>query len=213
MSAGFITAADLQQQLGGIPLERIRVVPPPGLATEEDALRIQDSEGRTCEVIEGVLVEKAMGYYESRVAILIGYFLETYLATNDLGIVLGADGLLRIARQVRAPDISFLAWSKFPNRQLPAEPVPRLVPDLTVEVLSKGNTKAEIETKLDEYFEVGVHVAWVVDPVRETARIYSSRDDFSDEPTSGALRAPSVLPGFELPLTALFDRAGHRLRS
>jgi hypothetical protein len=57
MSAGFITAADLQQQLGGIPLERIRVVPPPGLATDDDAMRIQDREGRTCEVLDGVLVE------------------------------------------------------------------------------------------------------------------------------------------------------------
>jgi Uma2 family endonuclease len=210
MSAGFITAADLQQQLGGVPLERIRLVPPPGLATEEDALRIQDREGRTCEVIDGVLVEKAMGYYESRVAILIGHFLEVYLATNDLGIVLGADGLLKIAKQIRAPDISFFIWSKFPARQLPAEPVPHLIPDLTVEVLSKGNTKAEIETKLDEYFDAAVQTAWVIDPARGTARIYSSRHEISEIPANGVLSAPLVLPGFELPLRQLFDRAGQR---
>lgn len=208
MSAGFVTLADLQRQLGGIPLERIRAVPAPGSATEKDALFIQDQEGRTCEVIDGVLVEKAMGYYESRIAILIGYFLETFLANNDLGIVLGADGLLKIASQIRAPDVSFIAWAKFPDRCLPEEPVPHLVPDLTVEVLSASNTKSEIKMKFDEYFAAGVRTAWIVDPSRESAQIHSSRDNFELITESGVLRASVVLPGFELPLRELFDRAG-----
>jgi Uma2 family endonuclease len=210
MSAGFITAAELQHQLGDIPLERIRVVPPPGMATEEDALRIQDSEGRTCEVIDGVLVEKAMGFFESRIAILLGYFLETYLASNDLGIVLGADGLVRIDDQLRAPDVSFVSWGKFPNRKLPSAPVPAVVPDLTVEVLSKGNTKKEIESKLDKYFDAGVRAAWIIDPARETARIYRTRNDFVELSATDSLTAPAVLPGFELTLRQLFDRAGNR---
>ena len=117
MSAGFVTAADLQLQLGGIPLDRIRLVPPPGMATDDDAMAVQDREGRTCEVIDGVLVEKAMGYFESRLAIVIAYFIERFLDGQDLGIVLGSDGLLRISStRSRAPDVSFLNWSRFPNR-------------------------------------------------------------------------------------------------
>lgn len=96
MATGFITAAEMQEQLGGIPLERIRMMPPPGFATEEDLLRVQDSEGRTCELIDGVLVEKTTGYFESRIAAALIFFLETLLEQHDLGIVLGADGTLRI---------------------------------------------------------------------------------------------------------------------
>jgi Uma2 family endonuclease len=211
MSAGFITAAEMQQQLGGIPLERIRVVPPPGMATEDDALRIQDAEGRTCEVIDGVLVEKAMGYFESRVATILIFFIESFLEANDLGIVLGPDGLVRLsASRARAPDVSFFRWEKFPGRLLPAAPVPHLIPDLTVEVLSKGNTRAEIETKLDEYFSAGVQAGWVIDPARGTARLYAGRDSVTEIASGGVLSAPAVLPGFELSLAELLDRAGKR---
>ncbi len=33
--------ADLQEHLGGIPAERIRMFPPPGYATEEDVIVIE----------------------------------------------------------------------------------------------------------------------------------------------------------------------------
>src|SRR5262249_23490903 len=48
-----------------VPASRIRLTPPPGTAVEDDVLRIQREEGRLCELIDGVLVEKPMGYQES----------------------------------------------------------------------------------------------------------------------------------------------------
>src|SRR5437016_4084889 len=146
MATGFITAAEMQDQLGGIPLERIRMVPPPGLATEKDLLRIIVSEDRICELVDGVLVEKPMGYLESQLAMLLGYFIRSYLEEQDLGIVLGEAGTLRIlADQIRVPDVAFISWKHFPGRLLPTEPVPAIAPDLAVEVLSKSNTKREME--------------------------------------------------------------------
>ena len=100
-------------------------------------------QDRLCELVDGVLVEKTVGYYESRVAGLLFHFIELFLQRRDLGIVLGADGTLRLMPGlVRIPDVSFISWKKFPNRELPAEPVPDLVPDLAVEVLSTANTAA-----------------------------------------------------------------------
>jgi len=133
MATGFITAAEMQEQLGGIPLERIRMVPPPGLATERDLLRLLDSENRICELVDGVLVEKTMGYFESSVAVALIMFLGKYLEQHDLGIVLGEGGTLRIlSDQIRVPDVAFLSWRHFPQRVLPAEPVPAIAPDLAV---------------------------------------------------------------------------------
>jgi Uma2 family endonuclease len=208
MSAGFLTAAEMQQQLGGIPLERIRMVPPPGMATEEDALRVQDAEGRTCEVLDGVLVEKAMGFFEARIATVLASLLDRYLEGNNLGIIVGPDGLIRLkVGRTRAPDVAFIRWEKFPGGQFPTAAVPAVAPDLTVEVLSKGNTRAEIETKLDEYFLAGVTTAWVIDPAREIARIYESRHAVAELSIDGILRAQKVLPGFELLLRDLLNRA------
>ena len=208
MSAGFVTAAEMQEQLGGVPLERIRMIPPPGMATDEDALRIQDSEGRTCEVLDGVLVEKAMGFFEARIATVLAYLIERYLEGNNLGIVVGPDGLIRLkVGRTRAPDVAFIRWKKFPGGQFPTAAVPTVVPDLTVEVLSKGNTRAEIETKLDEYFAAGVTMAWIIDPAREVARIYVTRENVTEIREDGVLRAPEVLPGFEVSLRDLLNRA------
>jgi hypothetical protein len=36
-----------------------------------------------------VLVEKPMGFYESRVAIVLGHLLENFLDQHDLGIIVG----------------------------------------------------------------------------------------------------------------------------
>ncbi|MCI0331919.1 MAG: Uma2 family endonuclease [Planctomycetes bacterium] len=211
MATGFVTAAEMQEQLGGIPLERIRMVPPPGLATEQDLLRVQNSEDRICELIDGVLVEKTMGYFESRLAMILGYLIQGFVEQNDLGIVLGADGTLRIlGDQIRVPDVAFLSWRHFPGRVLPAEPVPALAPDLAVEVLSKGNTRAEMERKLDDYFIAGVRLVWFIDPASQSATVYEDRDRARQLSLSDSLTGGSVLPGFELPLQQLFDKAGRR---
>src|SRR5437868_15449445 len=85
------TVADLLEQLH-VPPERILLRPPPGEATEKDLLETP----RLCELIDGVLVEKAMGFYESRLAAVLIGFWESYLETHNLGIVLGEAGLMRV---------------------------------------------------------------------------------------------------------------------
>lgn len=145
------TAADMQEQLGGIPLDRIRMVPPPGTATEEDVVAVHARTGQLCELVDGILVEKVMGYRESRLAVVLGHFIETYLDARPLGSVAGADGMLRLfPGMVRIPDLSFIPWERFPERKLPRQPIPPIAPDLAVEVLSKGNTDREMQRKLHD---------------------------------------------------------------
>ena len=159
------TVADLIKRLGDIPPARIRMDPLPGTATERDVLDVEARENRLCELVRGVLVEKTTGHFESRLAAVLIYFLETFLDRSDLGIVYGADATLRLMPHlVRIPDVSFVSWQKLPDRELPAEPIPDLVPDLAVEVLSEGNTAREMQLKLREYFSVGVRLVWLIDP-------------------------------------------------
>lgn len=207
------TAADLHDHLGHIPLHRIRLYPPPGTAVLADVLAVQEQEDRLCELVDGVLVEKAMGYYESRLALLIGYFLEVFLQLHDLGIVLGADGMLQLLHdQVRIPDVSFLSWVHFPDRELPSEPIPRLVPDLAVEVLSASNTAQEMNRKLQEYFAAGTQLVWYVDPEAQGITVYTAPEQWIELGIEDVLDGGNVLPGFQLSIRDLFDRAGRRRR-
>jgi Uma2 family endonuclease len=203
------TLADLLLHLGGIPPERIRMFPPLGTATENDVIEADTHADRLCELIDGVLVEKTMGYIESLIAVKIIQLLAAFVDARDLGIVLGEGGMLRILpRQVRIPDVCFISWDRFPNRQLPSEPIPALAPDLAIEVLSAGNTETEMERKLHDYFTAGVRLVWYIDPRTRSAKSYTGENQCVEVAEAQALSGGEVLPGFELPLAALFAKMG-----
>jgi Uma2 family endonuclease len=202
------TAADMQERLGQIPLERILIVPPPGTAAVEDVEKARNATGRICELVDGTLVEKAVGYFESRLAIVLSYFIESFLETNRLGMVLGEAGTLQIlSKLVRAADVSFVRWDRLPGGKLPEAPIPELVPNLAVEILSKSNTPAEMKRKRGEYFEAGVQLVWIIDPKTRSAAVYTEPERPTAIDRDGTLFGGEVLPGFALPLAELFARA------
>jgi Uma2 family endonuclease len=208
------TMADLQQHLGGVPADRIRLFPFPGTATEEDALGIGIHEDRLCELVDGILVEKVMACYESALAGILITFINIYLQTHNRGIALGADGTLWILpRKMRIPDVSFISWDRFPGRKLPNDKVYRVAPDLAVEVLSDSNTEGEMTLKLDEYFRAGVRLVWYIDPHSRTARVYTARDEMHSIDEQGVLDGQDVLPGFHLQLGELFERVNRAASS
>ncbi len=206
------TLADLRHRLGGIPLERVWFHPSPGTATENDVIKAEQRENRLCELVDGTLVEKAMGFEESRLAAELLFWVRLHLQRNNLGICVGADGMMRIAPGlVRIPDLAFISWDKLPGHQSPREPIPDLVPDLAVEILSHGNTKAEMTRKVREYVQAGVTLVWLIDPRKRAARVFSSVEKSVLVHADQALDGGTVLPGFVLPLANLLD-SGQRPR-
>jgi Uma2 family endonuclease len=201
------SVADLVHHLGDVPPERIRLVPQPGTATVDDVVALEAKENRLFELIDGILVEKTMGWYESHLAGLVVHILHNYLEEHPLGKALTSDGMLQILpQQVRIPDACFISWERFGGK-LPAEPAPLLVPDLAVEVLSRGNTKAEMRRKLKEYFAAGVRLVWYIDPKTRSAEAFTAPDERTCVDSDGVLDGADVLPGFQLSLAALFAEA------
>lgn len=200
-----VTVRDVLDRLPGIAVERIRLRPPPGTATEEDVVRIHGEEDILCELVDGTLVEKIMGYRESVVAIFIATCLNNFVLPRKLGRVSGPDGMMKLfPKSVRIPDVAFASWQRFEGGKVPKRPVPPLVPDLAVEVLSEGNTDAEMERKLKDYFGAGVRLVWLVDCDERTVAVYTSPADPQVLDASATLTGGDVLPGFELPLGELF---------
>jgi Uma2 family endonuclease len=199
------TAAELIHSLGGIPASRIRIDVPPGQATEKDVLRILDTENRICEIVDGTLVEKSMGYDESCVSGFLLTFLNNFLLRRNLGIAAGPDGTMKLVTGLlRIPDVSFVSWDKLPGRKRPKGPIPSLTLDLAVEVLSRSNRKAEMKRKVREYFDAGIGLVWLIDPRKRNARVFTSTTDFTLLTEGDSLDGGAVLPGFRLPLRELF---------
>jgi len=208
-----LTLADLLEQLGGISPERVRADPPPGRATVQDVIDIENAENRHYELIDGTLVEKAMGFRESMIAIAVATMMGTFTSSRNLGLVTGSDGTLSISTGlVRIPDVTYISWARLPGGKIPSEPVPDVVPDLAVEVLSAGNTAKEMRRKRAEYFRAGVRLVWEVDLKTRTVSVYESAERFSVLAETQVLGGGAVLPGFSLPLSDLFselDRHGN----
>jgi len=195
------TIAELLQELGDIPAERVRLFPYPGTATEDDAIRINESE-RICELIDGTIVEKAVSLPADYLGTLVAHLLMTFVLPRKLGMVVSASGLFRMIHgNLREPDVSFTRKDRLPN------PLPRVggwCPDLCVEVLSPGNTKKEMIRKRSEYFTSGCQIVWEIDPEKRTAGVYTKSGAVSTVGIAGSLDGSEVLPGFQLSLAEVF---------
>lgn len=202
------TVADLLQRLVNVSPERIRFRPLPGAATEKDVLSPPEGSKRLYELVDGLLVEKAVGYYESRLALVLASLLEAFAHTHQLGIVLGADAPVRLRSGIiRLPDVSFVARHRLPELKVPRQGIPDLIPDLAVEVIGQGNTREEMHRKLREYFAAGVKVVWYVYPESCSVRIYSDLEHFIERRAPESLDGGELLPGFSLEIAEWFARA------
>jgi Uma2 family endonuclease len=199
-------------RLGRIPLSRVLSQPAPGQATEADLIEAQRKYDRLYELVDGVLVEKGMGFAESILAGALIEFLRKFVIPRNLGLVSTPDGMFRLfGGLVRIPDVAFIAWERLPDRKVPKTPIPSLAPDLVVEILSESNTGAEMERKRGEYFSSGVRLIWEVDPETRTVAVYGPDGSVEILVASQRLDGRDVLPGFTLDLSELFaelDRLG-----
>jgi Uma2 family endonuclease len=198
-------AREWLHDLGDIPLERIIVDPWPGTATVEDLLYYVEGPGPLCELVDGVLVEKTMGYWEGVIAQTIGRILGNFVEENDLGVVTGADSTMRMRTgNVLMPDVGFTATDRAPRGR---SPVPITSPDLAVEVLRSSNTDREMERKLREFFTTGTRLAWIVDPDSRTVEVYTRAGppDVTLKETE-VIGGGDVLRGFSCEVERFFRR-------
>ncbi|MBA3416878.1 MAG: Uma2 family endonuclease [Chloroflexia bacterium] len=131
----------------------------------------------------------------------IGNFAEEHAP----GIV-GPEGGFRLHRDpdtVLAPDVAYVRRDRVPP---PGERTgfPDLAPDLAVEVRSPSNTAAEIARKVVLYLEAGTRLVWVVDRPRREVTSHAPGRPPRTLGVGDTLDGEDVLPGFTLPLAALF---------
>jgi Uma2 family endonuclease len=197
-------AREWLHDLGDIPLERIIFDPWPGTATVEDVVYYLERKGALCELLNGVLVEKTMGYWEGVIALTIGRILGNFVEENELGIVTGPDSTMRMrSGNVLMPDVGFTSLSRVPRTRTA---VPDTSPDLAIEVLSPSNTERETKKKLHEYFSTGTRMVWIVDPADRTIAVFT-QPDLADAilGESDTITGGDVLPGFTCKVERLFN--------
>ena len=188
------------ERLGNIPLSRVRIDPPPGLATEADVLEAERKHNKLCELVDGVLVEKGDGI--SRVAARASASIEIlldFVEPRNLGLVSGADGTVRLfPGLVRFPMSRLPPGTAFPDRKIPKEPDPvaRSRPG------RRGSERVEYAVPRWNGSEAstssGVRLIWEFDPEPRTVHVYTPDGAVKMLDASQTLDGGDVLPGFSL---------------
>jgi Uma2 family endonuclease len=177
-----------------------------GRVTAEELLRMRD-DGFRYELIEGELRKMTpAGSEHGYIASEVLSELRNHVKANDLGRTFAAETGFRLASNpdtVRAADAAFV-------RRERVEEVGRTrtywpgAPDLAVEVISPGDTYTEVHGKALEWLDAGCRMVVVVDPRKQTATVYRSRDEIRVLTASDVLDGAEVVPGWRLAVGEIF---------
>lgn len=178
------------------------------MTADEFFLLPKPRNGVRQELVKGEVIEMPPpGFEHGRVMLNLGYLVKHFLKQHPIGTAVAETGVQTERNEedtVRGPDLSYYSNERFPlgKRVVKYHDLP---PDLCVEILSPSNTRKELREKIEEYFEVGVRMVWVVDPEDRSALVLTEPDKGQTLYGSAELSGGEVLPGFTCKVAELFE--------
>jgi Uma2 family endonuclease len=172
--------------------------------------RMDPDAAKFYEVVDGQIVENPpMGARESILASFLQDLMGPVARLGRLGRVATETLFLldRTRKLKRRPDVAFVStksWSL--KREVPDTESWDVVPDLAVEVISKSNSANAVASKIEEYFQAGVRLVWVIYPATNKIYVYDSPTRVRILELGDELDGGEVIPGFSVPLSTLFGR-------
>lgn len=176
------------------------------LMTADELLLLPDDGFRT-ELVRGELRRMSPASHQhGRLGIRVAGPLDRYVDENDLGVVFAAETGFRVASSpdtVLAPDVAFVRLERI-------EAVGNVegywpgAPDLAVEVISRHDLYTEVEEKVIAWLDAGVRMVVVVNPRKRTVTVYRSLSVITILTAHDSLDGGDVVPGWSLPLAAIF---------
>jgi Uma2 family endonuclease len=175
--------------------------------TGEELLAMGDI-GR-CELVEGYLVMlHPNGGAHGSVVANVSSELAQFTRPRKLGSVrTGEVGIYthRNPDTVRGADVLFISNERLARLKSPG--YMDVAPELIVEVMSPEDSWSKVTKKLEEYFEIGVRVVIVADPDDRRLFVYRALTQVQILNSQDTLTIEDVLPGFSVPVSALFEGA------
>ena len=119
------------------------------------------------------------------------------------GIVFTECGFRLAPDVVQAPDVALIREEH--RSQITWDRYCEFGPDLAVEILSPDDNAARLQRKINRYLAAGTSVVWVLDPDSITATVYQKSGAFRTLTADDSIDIPELLPGFSIPVRALFE--------
>lgn len=164
-------------------------------------------DGRRYELIKGELrMMSPAGGRHGLIAMQIGGLLRNHVTDQNLGAVFAAETGFLIATDpdtVRAPDVAFVSSARLATLSSLDGYLP-LAPDLAVEVVSPNDSSSQVEGKANMWIEVGSKLVLVVDPERQSIRVYHNAVSIEVLQVGDEFDGEDVVPGWKLKVDDAF---------
>jgi len=172
------------------------------LLTAEDLFQL--GPDAPYELIEGELVEVSpQGRVHGRAISNLAYFLTNEIRADRSGEILSGDVgfiLARVPDTVLAPDIAFVRTARLLDA---GDGYLEMAPDLAIEVVSPGNTAAEIARKTAIYLAAGANEVWVVRPREREVAVHRGQSRIELLRGDDILESP-LFPNLSLRISEIF---------
>ena len=162
------------------------------------------------ELVKGELVElmSASEEHEETVALVI-MSVGIHVRAHRLGKVYGSNRAFvtgpNSPATSRLPDVSFVSHARLDRPDLHGMLYDG-APDLAVEVVSPGNSAAEIAQKVREYLAAGGQAVWVLDYTTRTLTVHTDDAPPAVLTDGDIVDGGACLPGFACPVSDLLPR-------
>jgi Uma2 family endonuclease len=173
--------------------------------TADELLHMPDDGFRYELVREDLRRTTPAGSDHGRIVVRITWRLARHVEENGLGNVYAETGfkLATNPDTVRAPDAAFVSRDR-------GEAVGKVegfwpeAPQLAIEVISPGDSYADVEEKVFDWLDAGTKMVVVINPRQRSATVYKSPTDIGALAEADVLDAADVVPGFELAVRDIF---------
>ncbi len=174
--------------------------------TYEDYLNGPEIKQRY-DIVDGMMImASSPNLARQRILRRLSLELDRFVTHRELGEILFAPLDVIIRREplrARQPDLMFVSH----ERSSILDQVVEGAPDMVAEILSPGNTRAELADKLEDYAAIGVRECWLVSPEAGTVETLTLTEGNWER---AALRGvgdsvhTDVLRGLELGVSSIF---------
>ena len=134
----------------------------------------------------------------------LGRYVEEY----DLGEVLAAETGFKLESDpdtVLGADVAFISHERIPPGEF-SEKYWTVVPDLMMEVVSPGNTRREIQEKIEIYLAHGVRAVLIAYPKQRVLVVHRAGAEPVTLSEDDTLELPDIVPGFSYRVGRMFAR-------
>ncbi len=173
--------------------------------TDEEFMALPD-DGDRYEVIDGELVNVGdSGMEHGNIGIFLGGLIEIFVRQHKLGVACDSSTAFKMrGGNKRSPDISFVSKERLVGLKRLPKGFFDGAPDLVVEIISPGNTFEEIHNKIEEYFESGTRLLWVIHPDERYVLVYHSPQPDRLLRGDDVLDGEDVILNFQVAVSELF---------